>query len=194
MRLRFARKRPSPRVSRLLPMTPAPRSRLGGRRALALCGGTALLALAPLALDLPLRLMWNASASVPRGFYRVTDERPRVGDLAVVHPPGPVARFMARRRYVPLGVPLLKPVAATMGARVCRTDAVVTIDGRRAARALAADRIGRALPRWSGCRTLGAGDVFLLAPASASSFDSRYFGAVPADAIAGRATPVWTIR
>ena len=36
---------------------------------------------------------------------------------------------MAARGYVPRGVPLLKPVAAVAGARVCRSGLAVTIDG-----------------------------------------------------------------
>lgn len=44
-------------------------------------GGLSLLDIAP-------RLIWNASASVPVGFYTLRDEpQPLVGDLVVVEPP-----------------------------------------------------------------------------------------------------------
>lgn len=175
---------------RLLPMTP-PRRRW--RRRLAFCSAAAiLLTTVPLFVDLPLRIMWNASASVPRGLYIITDDMPVRGELAVVRPARPVARYMARRHYVPLGIPLIKPVAATSGATACRHGDRVTIDGRPAATALRADRLGRPLPVWTGCARLAAGELFLLADASSASFDSRYFGPVKADEVAGRAVPVWT--
>jgi conjugative transfer signal peptidase TraF len=161
--------------------------------ALASVGGAAiLLTTIPLFVDVPLRFLWNASASVPRGLYMVSDRMPVRGDLAVVRPAPDIVRYMARRRYVPLGIPLLKPVAAVSGETACRAGVAVTIDGRPAAMALRADRLGRPLPVWSGCVRLGADDYFLLARGSPSSFDSRYFGRVKADAIFGRAVPIWT--
>lgn len=176
---------------RLQPAPPPRRRRW--RRALASVGASAiLLTTIPLFIDVPLRFLWNASASVPRGLYLVSDGRPARGDLAVVRPAPGVARYMARRRYVPLGIPLLKPVAAASGATACRDGIAVTIDGRPAATALRADRLGRPLPVWAGCIRLGADEYFLLAGGSPASFDSRYFGPVKADAVVGRAVPVWT--
>lgn len=180
------------RATPRLQPSPPPRRRRW-RRALASVGATAiLLTTIPLFIDLPLRFLWNASASVPRGLYMVSDGRPARGDLAVVRPAPDVARYMARRRYVPLGIPLLKPVVAASGATACRDDIAVTIDGRPAATALRADRLGRPLPVWSGCVRLGADDYFLLARGSSASFDSRYFGPVKAGAIVGCAMPIWT--
>ncbi len=46
--------------------------------------------------------------------------------------------------------------------------------------------------RWSGCRRLAAHELFLIAPASAASFDSRYFGPVTRAQVIGRAVPLWT--
>ena len=97
------------------------------------------------------RLIWNASPSVPIGFYRVdVGAEPAVGDLILFHPPEAVAARLAVRGYVPRGVPLLKHVAAGEGALVCRSGTFVTIDGAPAARARDADRVGRPLPRWLG--------------------------------------------
>ena len=180
------------RASPRLQPAPPPRRRRW-RRALASVGATAiLLTTIPLFIDLPLRFLWNASASVPRGLYMVSDRRPTRGDLAVVRPAPDVARYMAHRRYVPLGIPLLKPVAVASGATACRDGIAVTIDGRPAATALRADHLGRPLPVWTGCVRLGVDEFFLLAGGSSASFDSRYFGPVRADAIVGRAVPIWT--
>jgi len=178
---------------RLQPVPPPPRRRRW-RRALAAVGGCAiLLTTVPLIIDMPIRILWNASASVPVGLYVVSGDRPVRGELAVVRPAPGIEAYMARRHYVPRGISLLKPVAATAGATVCRDGDAVTIDGRPAATALRADRLGRPLPVWAGCTTLGAGELFLLAGASSVSFDSRYFGPVAVTAVVGRAVPIWTV-
>src|SRR3546814_10928403 len=96
---------------------------------------------------------------------------------------------MARRRYGPFGIPLLKPVAAASGATACRDGIAVTIDGRPAATALLADRLGRPLPVWTGCIRLGAAESFLLPSGSPASFEIRHLGPVQAEAVRGRATP-----
>ena len=140
-------------------------------------------------------LLWNASASVPIGLYAV---RPAsglaIGDLVVVQPSGALADLMARRRYLPRGLPLIKPISARVGQTVCRVGAVVSVDGRATATALPRDHAGRALPVWSGCRTIGPDQLFLLNPATPASFDGRYFGLLPRRTVVGRATPIWTPR
>lgn len=138
------------------------------------------------------RLVWNASASVPVGLYSARPAvNARLGDLVAAHAPAPVARLMAERHYLPLRVPMLKHVAAVTGQRVCRSGAVILIDGKPVAEARSRDRLGRALPRWSGCRTLRTGEAFLLNPASAGSFDGRYFGPVPTSGIVAVIDPLW---
>ena len=44
----------------------------------------------------------------------------------------------------------------------------------------------------AGCRTVAPGEVFLMNPGVPDSLDGRYFGALPASSIIGRAAPVWT--
>ena len=157
-------------------------------------GALAALLLPPLH-TMPLRLVWNASPSVPVGLYRIEPSAVvRVGDLVLVRPSPALETLMAERRYVQRGVPLIKPVAAIAGATVCRRGLDVTIDSHAAVRALPNDRLGRPLPRWTGCRRLRASEFFLIAPTSAASFDSRYFGPVARAQIIGRALPVWTWR
>lgn len=142
-------------------------------------------------IEPPPRLIWNASASVPIGFYAVAPiEHPRIGDIVAVTPPEPLAAFFAARGYLPVGVPLLKPVAALPGQRVCRLDLRVTIDGRFAAMALPRDRRGAPLPVWQGCRQVAPGQVFLLNSRHADSLDGRYFGPLAVSTVIGRATPV----
>lgn len=112
--------------------------------------------------------------------------------MVAVRPSPALARFMADRRYVEAGALLVKPIVARAGATVCRDELRVTVAGRVAATALPRDRIGRPLPRWSGCLRLGPDQLFLIAPRSPASFDSRYFGIVRVSQIVGRVTPLWT--
>lgn len=136
--------------------------------------------------------VWNASASAPRGLYRVRSEiHPARGDLLLVNPSRTVAEFAARRGYLPMGVPLVKRIAALAGDIVCARNGVIFINGNRIAARLAFDHSGRPLPRWSGCRALGHDDVFLLMSNVRDSFDGRYFGPIHAAQIAGRLVPVW---
>jgi conjugative transfer signal peptidase TraF len=138
------------------------------------------------------RLLWNASASAPIGLYRIdADAAPQIGDLVAIEPPPALAGFLAARGYLPRGVPLLKRVAALPGALVCRSGSFVTVDGAGAARALARDRANRPLPVWTGCRTVGRGEIFLL-NAAPDSLDGRYFGPLPSAGLIGAAHPLLT--
>ncbi len=141
----------------------------------------------------PPRLIWNASASVPIGLYRVhPDARPEVADLVVVRPPEALAWFLAKGGYLPRNVRLLKRIAALPGQQVCRTGTAITVDGVPFGDALARDRRGRALPVWQGCTTLTNDQVFLMNPERRDSLDGRYFGPVPRESIVGQASPIWT--
>ena len=126
------------------------------------------------------RLIWNASASVPIGLYAMhTVGALHVGELVVVMPPEPLASFLAERRYLPRGVPLLKHVVALPGQTVCRNGLTITVDGVAMGEALDRDSRGRPLPVWHGCRVVADGEVFLMNWQSADSLDGRYFGPCP---------------
>lgn len=138
-------------------------------------------------------LLWNASASAPRGFYRVMAPQPvRRGDMVLVRTPESVRDLAVERGYLPSTVPLVKMVAAVGGDVVCGLDDTVIINGETVATRLTMDRLGRALPHWDGCRTLYADELFLLMAAVPDSFDSRYFGPVSLSAVIGRLVPLWT--
>lgn len=141
----------------------------------------------------PLRLVWNASASVPVGLYDLDPPRDlHVGDVVAVMPDKPLADFMVERGYIGRGVPLMKHIAALPGQRVCRSGNTVTVDAVPVGNALGHDRRGRELPVWQGCRRIGDGQVFLMNPSVPDSLDGRYFGPIPARAVIGKATPLYT--
>ncbi len=139
------------------------------------------------------RFIWNASASVPIGLYAVHPARTlSVTELVVVRPPRDLAQFLADRRYLPTGVPMLKRVLALPGQTVCRTARTITVDGIAMGEALERDSHGRPLPDWQGCQRISDGQVFLMNWQSEDSFDSRYFGPLSRTTIVGRADPLWT--
>ncbi|ALC10683.1 S26 family signal peptidase [Sphingopyxis sp. 113P3] len=145
------------------------------------------------ATDMPLRLVWNATASAPVGIYTIEPaDQIEVPELVAIMPPEPLAGFMVGRGYVGRGVPLLKRVIGLPGQRVCRTGHTITVDGVEMGDALDRDRIGRALPVWQGCRVIADGQLFLMNIDVPDSLDGRYFGPVPASAAIGRALPLWT--
>jgi conjugative transfer signal peptidase TraF len=141
----------------------------------------------------PTKLIWNATASAPIGFYTVEPaDRIEVPDLVAVMPLEPLAAFMVGRGYVGRGVPLLKRVVGLPGQRVCRAGRAITVDGIEMGEALERDRIGRELPVWQGCRVIAPGEIFLMNWDVRDSLDSRYFGPIPASSVIGRAVPLWT--
>jgi conjugative transfer signal peptidase TraF len=138
------------------------------------------------------RLLWNETASVPVGLYRVQPGSAlHVGDIAAIRLPDRLALLLSSRGYLPFGVPLLKPVAALPGQDVCRTKSAISIGGAHVGDALASDHRGRPLPVWQGCHRVGPDEVFVMNPAEPHSLDGRYFGPLPAAAVIGRAVPVW---
>jgi len=107
------------------------------------------LAAAPLSSHRPPAFIWNASASVPIGLYRV---RPIgyvvVPDLVVAVPPEPLARFLVDRGYLPRRVPLLKRAAALPGHAVCRVRCTITVDGTPSGAVHERDGRNHPLPIW----------------------------------------------
>ncbi len=113
----------------------------------------------------PLRLVWNASASVPIGLYDLDPPRDlAVGDLVGVMPDKPLADWMVERGYIGRGVPLMKRVMGLPGQQVCRMGNAVTVDAMPLGDALDRDRRGRKLPVWQGCRRITDGNIFLMNP------------------------------
>lgn len=157
----------------------------------------AALAVALLALAAwrpwPAWLVYNPSASAPRGWYAqrpLRDLRPGTPVFAWL--PTDAAELAHARGYLPRHLPILKRIGAIGGQQVCVRDGLVRIDGRVVA--LLRNRDGRSRPliAWPGCRALAGDEVFLFGARHPASFDSRYFGPVRRAALLGEAVPLWT--
>src|SRR3546814_3890239 len=111
-----------------------PRAGRPRRRSSSLLAGVVGLVLlgASVALDFAVnpapRLVWNASASAPTGFWRI-DPGARIdrGDMVLVRTPDSVRQLAARRHYLPANVPLLKRVVARDGSKVCALGSAIFI-------------------------------------------------------------------
>lgn len=140
----------------------------------------------------PTWLLYNASESAPRGWYLQRPLRAlRPGQWVFASLLPEAAKLAHARGYLPQHLPILKRIGAVEGQVVCVAHGQVRIDDRVVGFTRAYDRLGRLLAPWHGCRSLCAGELFLLTDHRAS-FDSRYFGPVRRDAILGEAVPLWT--
>lgn len=163
------------------------------RRTILVAGTAAAAALASAVLPVSRVLVWNATASVPTGLYHIRGTASlHVGERVAIDPPPHLQRLLAARGYLPVGMPLLKEIAALPGDRVCRTGVSITINGAPVGTAHAHDSRGDALPAWSGCRVIAADELFVMNRRAPDSFDGRYFGPLTAARLIGRASPVWT--
>ncbi|WP_230463142.1 S26 family signal peptidase [Sphingobium sp. Cam5-1] len=160
-------------------------------RRFALGGAGSALLLVSAAFPPAPRLVWNASASAPRGLYIVSPAAlPGVGDMVIARVPWRYRQLAAERRYLPLNVPLVKRVAASAGDEVCAWGMVILVNGRRIADRQRTDLRGRSMPLWEGCMRLRGRQLFLLMN-NRRSFDGRYFGSTEGEDVMGKAELLW---
>jgi conjugative transfer signal peptidase TraF len=136
----------------------------------------------------------NTTPSEPLGLYARTDAVPRPGRLAAFPAPAAAFPYADRRLGYLHHVPLLKMIAAGPGDRVCTLSGQVTINGQARAVIVASDREGLVLPHWRACRTLGPDEFFALSDRVPNSFDSRYFGPIPARSVIGVFRPLLLVK
>ncbi|MGB3389038.1 MAG: conjugative transfer signal peptidase TraF [Pseudaminobacter sp.] len=143
----------------------------------------------------------NLTPSYPLGLWRIEAlARPVVvSDLVFVCPPETAAFALGLERgYVRRGLcpgwlsPLIKTVVALPGQHIEIDDAVM-IDGRKLPQSVVrtVDAEDRALPSHPG-GTVPTDHLFLHS-SFAGSYDSRYFGPIPASGVLGLARPILTV-
>jgi len=140
----------------------------------------------------PLPFVLTLSASMPRGLYRIVSAPClRYGMLVLFVLPPETAAELQDREWLKKETPLIKPVAALPGDVVCIGNAV-SINGLEQGKVYISDFQGKPLRSPNGCFTV-PGQAFLpLSTHSERSFDGRYFGQIPQNAIIGEAIPVFT--
>lgn len=148
-------------------------------------------------------LRLNLTHSAPIGLWHVRPVEP--GTLArgqlveICPPPAPVVQAMREHGYLSTGwigrceqagvMALLKPVAAVAGDLVSiRQGVPAKVNGVP----LVNTRANAGIPAWpDGDYIVSRGWVWVFSSYSAASFDSRYFGPVPAANVRGQATPIF---
>lgn len=135
-------------------------------------------------------VLFNATPSVPTGFYVRSDAPVRQGAFVTVRAADVSIAYASLRHFTDAGDRFIKRIAANDGDSVCVHGETVRINDRTVAHRARHDSEGRALPRWSGCRQLSADEVFLMGDTE-DSFDSRYFGPVSVDDIDGVWRPIF---
>ena len=128
-------------------------------------------------------ILYNATPSIPRGWYLRTRDDIVIGAMATVRARNVAPGYAASRDFTDAGDRFIKRVAAVAGTRVCAHAETVTIGSETFPRERT-DSAGRELPTWEGCHVLGRGEVFLRGD-TPDSFDSRYFGIVRENQIEG---------
>jgi len=150
--------------------------------ALAVCAGAVAL-LAASELNRRDVVLYNATPSVPAGFYVRSDALVHEGAFVTVRAADVAGAYASLRHFTDDGDRFIKRVAARAGVRVCAEGGSVAVGAFTYARQMR-DSAGRTLPTWEGCHVLHDGEVFLMGD-TPDSFDSRYFGVVREDAIEG---------
>lgn len=142
----------------------------------------------------------NFTPSYNLGLWQIValDREVRAGDRIFICPPdGAAVELALERQYLPRGLcasgsgPLIKTVAAVAGQSV-EIGGQVIIDGNplHSSRVLTADAEGRPMPVYDGGQ-IPEGMVFLHSE-FVGSYDSRYFGPLPADGTLGLAREIFT--
>lgn len=134
------------------------------------------------------RVIYNKSDSAPHGWYQIDpDAEIKTGVMVAAFAPKKARNLADKRGYLPRNVPMLKTVYAETGTEICVVEDGVLIPNYPVLPRAAQDSLGRKLPAWDGCITLKEDEVFLWSTHVQTSFDSRYFGAVPTKNILGTA-------
>jgi conjugative transfer signal peptidase TraF len=142
----------------------------------------------------------NLTPSEPLGLWRIValDRAAAVGDLVFICPPASAPFVEARERgYLRRGLcpgdfaPLIKTVVALAGQRIDIAENVI-VDGNPipSSDVWTEDGQGRTIRPFAG-GIVPPGHLFLHS-SFASSYDSRYFGPIPAAGLLGFARPVLT--
>lgn len=141
----------------------------------------------------------NLTPSYAYGLWKIEPlgRAVRSGDRIFICPPGEVAELGLERGYLPRGLcpsgsgPLIKTVVALAGQSV-EIEGRVIIDGKplSSSRVLEADAEGRSMPVFAG-GSVGEGTLFLHSD-FVGSYDSRYFGPIPAEGVFGLAREILT--
>jgi conjugative transfer signal peptidase TraF len=141
----------------------------------------------------------NLTPSLPLGFY-ITSHSSNA-KLVEFCPQGNAASISLSRQYRTAGTcpdggaPLLKPAVAFPGDQVQVSADGIRVNGQLLPNSAGRfrDHLQRPLDPWPyGTYKVEPGTVWVVSSFNSYSFDSRYYGAIPASAIRHHLRPLWT--
>ncbi len=130
-------------------------------------------------------VVYNATPSVPEGFYRYAGQEAGIGQIILFKTPPIVLDYTARYFNAKPVPHFLKPVVAGEGDHVCFQDGSFYVNGKLLNAVQDRDSSGNALPVWKECRDLKDGEYFVYSARVKNSFDSRYYGPVGKNDVVG---------
>lgn len=148
------------------------------------------------ALNTNRRYWLNLSRSEPVGLYVVTPLHGNIkrGETVLMRCPQGFEKYLYGRKWLPEGWPLFKTVGGVPGDTFCVSDAGFTVQGKVLGPVYSTDGKGLPMPVIIGCRSIRENHFLPIATGLKSSFDGRYFGAVPISLVIGTARPVLTFQ
>lgn len=148
-----------------------------------------VLLVSPLTMKSNPKLLYNPSPSAEIGWYRVVPQKAYArGDLVAAYLPEEVQILADGRGYLPRGIPVIKSIEAVAGDVICYGSYGLSLPEQPPLRTVLLDSLDRRMPvRMPGCLVVPVGEVVLISRRIETSFDSRYFGSVPATGILGHA-------
>ena len=181
---------------------PEPLSGSSASKSLWLAIGAILIALLAAATRTDGLIFVATDSSCPIGIYHVVHQPLARGELVEACLPEAIASYGMARGYLASGEcpngaePVIKVIGALAGDRVDLSPEEIRVNGTALPQSSTRlrDSRGRAvrtLPRGSYETT--ADDVWLFGLHDARSWDSRYFGPVPVNAVLGAVEPVFTL-
>jgi conjugative transfer signal peptidase TraF len=179
-----------------------PTFRLLCKQVIWLATGTILIMLLAAAMRADGLIFVATDSSCPIGIYQVVHQPPARGELVEACLPEAIASYGMARGYLNSGdcpnraEPVIKVIGALAGDRVDLSQEEIRVNGTALPQSSTRmrDSRGRAvrtLPRGSYETTVD--DVWLFGLQDARSWDSRYFGPVPVNAVLGAVEPVFTL-
>ncbi len=141
-------------------------------------------------LQTPL-LIWNTTASLPKGLYRIHAGY-QTGDIVAFDIPENILPLVRERQWIPDYDRLLKRVVGVAGDQVCFREQAIFLEGEYFGQRSPVDSKGRPMPQLKGCHTVQQDEIWVMLKHQPLSLDSRYFGAVDTATVYGKALPIFT--
>ncbi len=142
----------------------------------------------------------NLTPSYTQGIWQLTDSPMKTGTMVMPCPPNTELFQQARENnYIGYGTcpgnlqPMLKRIAATAGDHI-EVTTTIAINGNRQPNSQIHlyDHSGNPMPQQATPGIIADGQIFVLSDYNHRSFDSRYFGAIPAAQVVSAIQPIFT--